>query len=415
VSAGPPAPGPPAPGAAPDADESELYAHLAELDGLGSVRAAAELLEETQPKSKLRRFIEFGVSIAITVFIFVRLIPKFFNVEYHDVWGLLTDINRSLLGFIVVFWLFTMWNYAGALAASLPGLKRMQAAVTNFSGSALANVVPFGGAAGVGATYAQSLSWGFDIPSITLSTLVTGVWNVFAKLGMPIIVLGLLFATGHPARGLGAAAVIGFAILVASIALFVLALRSARLALALGRFAERLHNDLRRLVRRPPKTGLAGHVVEFREQTVGLIRDRWRRITLWMVLYKISQGVLQLLCARAVGVEAGWIEIFAVYTFGELLSTIPLTPSGVGFVEAGSAGLLVSFGATNQAALAAVLLYRAFTYLFEIPLGAVGWLTWATRHSWRKPPGSMSAALSAAAAASAAAVAGPVVALDKEA
>ena len=78
------------------------------------------------------------------------------------------------------------------------------------------------------------------------------------------------------------------------------------------------------------------------------------------------------------------IELLAVYAFGELLTTIPLTPSGVGFVEVGAAGLLVSFGATNESALAAVLLYRAFTYLFEIPLGAIGWLTWAMKHSWRR-------------------------------
>ena len=110
-----------------------------------------------------------------------------------------------------------------------------------------------------------------------------------------------------------------------------------------------------------------------------------------MVLYKVSQGLLSLMAARAVGIEIGWLEIFAVYTFGELLSTIPLTPGGVGFVEAGSAGLLVSFGAPNEAALAAVLLYRAFTYLFEIPLGGVGWLTWATRTSWREPVGTMTA------------------------
>jgi uncharacterized protein (TIRG00374 family) len=132
-------------------------------------------------------------------------------------------------------------------------------------------------------------------------------------------------------------------------------------------------------------------VLDFRHQTMGLVGSRWRGLTVWMVLYKVSQGVLSLMAARAVGIEIGWLEIFAVYTFGELLSTIPLTPGGVGFVEAGSAGLLVSFGAPNEAALAAVLLYRTFTYLFEIPLGGIGWITWATRTSWRKPIGTMTA------------------------
>jgi len=128
-------------------------------------------------------------------------------------------------------------------------------------------------------------------------------------------------------------------------------------------------------------------------RTVGLVQSRWRRITVWMVVYKSSQALLQLLCARAVGLDGvSWIQIFAVYTFGELLSTIPFTPSGVGFVEAGSAQLLVTFGASADAAVASVALYRVFTYLLEIPLGGIGWLTWATRHSWRRPPGFWSTA-----------------------
>jgi uncharacterized protein (TIRG00374 family) len=297
-----------------------------------------------------------------------------------------------MLGFMVAFWMFTMWNYAGVLTASLPGLRRMQGMVMNFSGSALANIVPFGGAAGVGGTYAQGLSWGFDVPAITLSIIVTGVWNIFAKLGMPILVLALLVLTGRSSQGLAAAALIGFAILVASIVLFGLIFRSERLARRIGGAAQASLNALRRVTRKAPTDGLADKILGFRERTVGLIAQRWRSLTIWMVLYKSSQALLQLMCARAVGVDVGWIEIFAVYTFGELLSTIPVTPSGVGFVEVGATGLLVSFGATHEAALAAVLLYRAFTYLFEIPLGAVGWLTWATKHSWRRPPGSMSVA-----------------------
>ncbi len=371
-------------------EDVEGLEHLAEQEGLDGLRVAAELLEdELKAKSPLRRFLEFAFSIGITILIFVRLIPQFFDVEYRNMWSLLADIDRPMLAFMFVFWFFTMWCYAGVLTSSLPGLHRMQGVVVNFSGSALANIVPFGGAAGVGGTYAQCLSWGFDVPAITLSIIVSGVWNVFAKLGMPIIVLALLFAMGHSSQGLGAAAVIGFAVVVGAVVVFALLFRSEALAQSIGGAAERFVNAMRRLARRAPREGMAAKILEFRGRTIGLVRQRWRPITIWMVLYKVSQALLQLMCARAVGIEVGWIEIFAVYTFGELLSTIPVTPSGVGFVEVGATGLLVSFGASNDAALAAVLLYRAFTYLFEIPLGAAGWLTWATKHSWRRPPNSV--------------------------
>jgi uncharacterized protein (TIRG00374 family) len=363
--------------------------HLAEKEGIGGLRVAAELIEdELKGKSRTRRIVETVGALAITLVIFARIIPKFLEVEYRDVWAHLAETDVATLAGMTVFWGFTMWCYAGVMVHALPGLSRAQGIVTNFSGSALANVVPFGGAAGLGATYAQNLSWGFDIGSVTLSIIVSGVWNVFAKLGMPIIVLALLGIIGHATNGLGFAAMVGFGALLAAIVVFTLVFKSERLAATVGRAAERFVNGGRRLIRRPRRDGLADRVLEFRHQTVGLVRDHWRGLTVWMVLYKVSQGLLSLMAARAVGIEVGWLEIFAVYTFGELLSTIPLTPGGVGFVEAGSAGLLVSFGAPNEAALAAVLLYRTFTYLFEIPLGGVGWITWATRTSWRRPVGS---------------------------
>jgi len=51
--------------------------------------------------------------------------------------------------------------------------------------------------------------------------------------------------------------------------------------------------------------------------------------------------------------------------------------------------LLTAFGAATNPATAAVLLYSAFTYLLEIPLGLVGWVTWATRKQWRRPAGTL--------------------------
>lgn len=384
-----------APFADEDLDELE---HLSEQQGLAGVRVAAELLEdEFTGKSRVRRLIEIAVALVITAIIFVRVIPKFLDVEYSDVWPLLADVNRWFLTVIVVFWVLTMWCYAGVLHHSLPGLRQVQGLVMNFSGSALANVLPFGGAAGVGATYAQGLSWGFAAGPITLSILITGVWNVFAKLGIPIVVVGMLAVSGDTTRGFAGPALVALAVLAGAVVGFGLIIRSESVARTSGRIADDVAAAGGRLFRRPlaPDTDGPGpvttRILEFRHRTVGLLRRHWAGLTVWMVLYKAGQGVLQLLCARAVGIEVGWVEIFAVYSLGELLTTVPLTPSGVGLVEAGSAGLLKAFGAPADAAVAAVLLYRAFTYLFEIPLGAVGWGVWATARNWRRPPGTVDA------------------------
>jgi hypothetical protein len=126
-------------------DVGELV-HLAEHEGLAGLKVAAELLEEElRTKSKLRRVVELLVSAGIVVLIFVRFIPSTFDVEYRQVWDRLAEVGAGAVVLMVVVWLTTMWCYAGVLGHGLPGLTRLQGMVMNFSGSALSNVVPFGG------------------------------------------------------------------------------------------------------------------------------------------------------------------------------------------------------------------------------------------------------------------------------
>jgi uncharacterized membrane protein YbhN (UPF0104 family) len=291
---------------------------------------------------------------------------------------------------VTVVWLATMWSYTGVMVASLPGLRHTQALVLNFSGSALANVVPFGGAVGVGVTYAMGRSWGFGIPSITRSIVVSGFWNVFAKLAIPLSALALLAFSGKASGELVLAAVVGVAVLVVMVVVFALVLRSDALARSVGVLGERIGSMATRLVRKPPVTGLGDRLVAFRHDSVDLLRRNWLALTFWMFVYTIGQFAILLLCVRYLGTgndSAGWIEVYAAFAFNRLLTTIPLTPSGVGIAETGTVALLTAFGAATNPATAAVLLYSTFTYLLEIPLGAVGWGVWATRKSWRRPVG----------------------------
>ena len=65
---------------------------------------------------------------------------------------------------------------------------------------------------------------------------------------------------------------------------------------------------------------------------------------------------------------------------------LPLTPGGVGVVEAGLTGpLIVGLPAAAVARVAAaVLLYRAVTYLLPIPLGALAYVWWRRTHHARR-------------------------------
>jgi uncharacterized membrane protein YbhN (UPF0104 family) len=226
---------------------------------------------------------------------------------------------------------------------------------------------------------------------VTLSILVSGVWNVFAKLGMPVIALVLLIATGRATGHLLVPTLLGLLALIGAATLLALVMRSEALATRTGTFAQRVVTPVSRWLRRSSAPDVTAALLEFRHSSIGLLRTRWWRLTLWVVVYNVAQFLLLLACVRAVGEGAtslGWIEVFAAFAFARLLETIPFTPSGVGFVETGAVAALVWFGGSDAACAAAVFLFRGFTYLAEIPVGAGAWVVWATKRSWRRPVGS---------------------------
>jgi uncharacterized membrane protein YbhN (UPF0104 family) len=365
-------------------DEDEITA-----EGIDALKVPAEIVEqELAHKSRRRRVTEIVFSLSVTVLIFVFAIPAISGSKYSEIFDELRLLTIGQFVALFLVWCLVMLTYTGVLTAALPGLRHAQALVVNLAGSAVSNVVPFGGAVGVGATYAMTLSWGFDVPAVTLSILVTGIWNVFMKLGLPIVALLILIVAGEATATLVAPALIALGVLIAGIVVLSLILRSEQLADRIGAFAERAAGRLYRVVRKPAPSGWRQGVLDFRHQSIDLLRKRWKQLTIWMVVYNAGQFVLLLLCVRVLGAdthELGWIEVLAAFSFANVLTTIAVTPSGVGFVEAGAVAALIAFGGPEAASAAAVFLFRGFTYLMEIPLGAVGWAVWGTRRSWRHP------------------------------
>jgi uncharacterized membrane protein YbhN (UPF0104 family) len=339
-------------------------------------------------KSRGRRIAEACLSLAVIGVIFAFVIPAVSNAHYSEIWAEIGRLSWGQVGFLSTIWITSMLLYTGVLTNALPGLTHPQALTVNFAGSAVSNVVPFGGAVGVGATYGIDMSWGFRVSAITLSILVSGVWNVFTKLGLPVLALVFLLAKGSATGHLMVPTMLGLIALTTAVVVLALVMRSESLAERVGAVGQRAATPVARWLRRPAVPDIANAVLDFRHRSIGLLRTRWWRLTLWMIAYNLGQFLLLLACVRCIGIgtsELGWVEVFAAFAFARLLETIPLTPSGVGFVEAGAVAALIGFGGTHAGSLAAVFLFRGFTYLAEIPLGAVGWLVWGTRRSWRRP------------------------------
>jgi hypothetical protein len=72
--------------------------------------------------------------------------------------------------------------------------------------------------------------------------------------------------------------------------------------------------------------------------------------------------------------------VLLAYIGGALLALIPITPGGLGFVEAGLTGLLTAAGVGAQEALVSTLAYRLVSFWLPLPVGAVAQVLFRRRY-----------------------------------
>jgi putative heme transporter len=323
-----------------------------------------------------------ALSLALVAAIFWLAIPHF--ASYRSVWASIQAMGAWPIALVAGTALISMVSSWVMICAVLPSIRLRQAAVVNLGSNAVANALPAGGALGMGVSWAMLSGWGVSTAEYVLYTLVSGVWNVLTRLGLPVIALVLLATAARPGGTEIAAAVTGLVALAALAVALRLFLRRESFARAAGRLVQRPAALACRLARRKPPGDLAEAMSGFRGRAEGLLAVRGWRISLTTVASQLTLWLVLLACLRGVGLsqaQVSWQSSLAAYAFIRLLTALPLTPGGAGITELGLVGVLAA-GADHRVTAqvtAAVLLYRAVTYLPPIPLGAVACLVW--RHA----------------------------------
>jgi uncharacterized membrane protein YbhN (UPF0104 family) len=99
--------------------------------------------------------------------------------------------------------------------------------------------------------------------------------------------------------------------------------------------------------------------------------------------------LLDLFCLVAVshacGFPLSWNQTATVYLAVQVIRQIPLTPGGIGLIEAGLLTGLVTAGAPEPAAAAVVLGYRLFSFWLILPVGLAAYLRLTRRHGDAAP------------------------------
>jgi putative heme transporter len=329
-----------------------------------------------------RKVLRAAVSVALVVAAFGFALPHF--ASYHSVWASMVAMTWPQVLLVGAVAAASMVSYWIMICAVLPALRLREAAVVNLSSNAVASTLPAGGALAMGVSWTMMSSWGISTADYVLYTLVSGIWNVFARLALPILALLVLMTAVRPDAVLIAAAAAGLALLVALAAGLGLVLRSESGAVRAGQVLQHVLVFASRLARRQPPSDVSGSLVGFRDRAAVLIGARGWWITATTVASHLLLWLVLLACLRATGVsqaQVPWQTSLAAFAFVRLLTVLPITPGGLGITELGLVGILAA-GAGSQVTVqvtAAVLLWRAVTFLPPIPLGAAGFLVW--RHA----------------------------------
>src|SRR5919108_4838721 len=183
-------------------------------------------------RRQLKRIAGGLISIAIVVAIFVYAIPKF--ADYGSVWKAFASLTPLELWSLVAVMLFNLLTYWLANMAALPGLRLWPAAVLTQTTTSVANTLPGGGAIAVGLTYTILRSWGFTGTDVALYVGVTGIWNIFTKLSLPVLSIAVLTLVGGSSAAYVVASIVGVGVLAVAVAMLSGVFASERLARRVG-------------------------------------------------------------------------------------------------------------------------------------------------------------------------------------
>ena len=325
-----------------------------------------------------RQLLQFVLGMALAVVLLVWGLPYFAKTSWAEIWHVIRSVPwHHAVGFQLLM-LVGLYAYTFTFTGSLRGLTHGRALVINLCGSSVSNLLPGGGAVGLAATYAICRSWGFSRRATSTSAIVTGVWNVLARIALPVVaILVLVFSGVTLPPALTDLAIAGSLTGIGIIALFAGVMGSERVAQRLGTLLDRILGPVIRR-RRPDSTMRVEDLVhDLRGRIIDIVRWRWWSMTLGMAGFFGAYYVLFVLVMRDTGVELSLTLLFAAYAIGRLLTAVGITPGGVGVTETATTVVLVGWGADAASATAGVILFSLFTHVMEVPLGGLGWLLWS--------------------------------------
>ena len=272
----------------------------------------------------------------------------------------------------------------GAFATSVtPGLTLGQGISVQQATTAANNTIIGSGPVSTGLRIAMLRSWKVSDPTIGLTIVAL---NLVAEYTVWIVALAVsLIGALRPNDGVihpriyGVVILVAVVVLLASTVLWWLLLSRPTSSRWLAMRAQRLWNAVRRRFRRLPDLNLIELAEQSRQGAHRLVHRRGARIVMCSMIDQSISILKPVAVVRAFGIsstELTTANILIAYGLIRLAVALTPIPGGLGITEFGLATLLTRFGGPSTTVLAAVLTYRAMTFVLPFFTGAVCLTIW---------------------------------------
>jgi uncharacterized protein (TIRG00374 family) len=306
-----------------------------------------------------------GLALALAGLGIYLVLPSLTRVL--SAWPQLARLNPAWLAVGLLAEVGSFTCYFGLERLALRTTAWFSVVTAGLSGNAISLSVPGGAAAGAAVQYEMLAAVGFDTGTAVAGLTAISLLNVGALLALPLFALPAMLAGIAASPGLVHAAEVGAAGFVLLAAAVAVALNANWPLEAIGRALQWLWN--RSVRHRPPLTGLDERLLANRDSVKHVLGLKWRQ-TVGLTAGRVGLDFGCLLAAlTATGAHPQPSLVLLAYAAANVIELIPITPGGLGLVEASLGSLLILAGVHASAAFVAVLAYRLASYWLPLAAG----------------------------------------------
>jgi uncharacterized protein (TIRG00374 family) len=246
------------------------------------------------------------------------------------------------------------------------------------AGNAVTSVLPGGDAAGATVQFRMLASTGVNADDAAGGMTAASLLGIGGLLALPIFTLPAMLGGAPVSPGLMHTALLGLA----GFGLFVIGgitvMVTDRPLQRVGRVGQRLWNSIPG--HHSKITGLDQRLLRQRDEIRSTLGRSWPRAVV-LTAGRIGFDYYCLLGAlRATGSRPRPSLVLLAYAAAGIIALVPLTPGGLGIVEASLSGLLVLAGVPAGDALVATLAYRLASYWLPLLAGSIAYLLFHRRY-----------------------------------